>query len=411
MNAQSDLVPIPRIGGIFKDDSGTLIPFVGTDPDAETNCWSWDQTAQKWLIAQDTFQTTWQNMKGPVHAGQFHPTSVKEQLKTKEACVKFEGTRMSNPEEKGNTTSLKTYKDQCRAHMIKHGLWDVFYIPDPKNSAVKWDLFRHLGKFPLTYVVTYVETLRSTADQYALHNLDWSGEFLRNSLNSDLLTKVLKLVDISASGPEVLSATLTVIHSSNYEIMEKVRNQLANIRLSNFPGENVDDCCTAMLKLTERMADAGFLRPEHLSMLTRCWKQSKDHHFELWAIRKHEQVNAYRRKLEVMEEAAIPAAERVDYETLIKEAHQEYRELVEQGEWGPTGKGQSVEEPTLPTAYAAMIQKAVSDSVTKAMGSSGRTLHPSGILCTPSDTQRTVTFSGNCHSCGKVGHMRKDCPG
>lgn len=129
-------------------------------------------------------------------------------------------------------------------HMIHHGMWDVFELLDPKNPNVTWDLFNRLGRFPLKSVISHVQALRATADKYTLDNLDWSGEYLRNTLNPDLLTKALTHVNIAASGPEILSATLLVIHSSNFEVMETVKDQLRDIKLSNYPWENIHDCCT-----------------------------------------------------------------------------------------------------------------------------------------------------------------------
>ena len=53
-----------------------------------------------------------------------------------------------------------------------------------------------------------------------------------------LLTKVLAHVNVSDSGPEILAALIIVIHASNFEIMDKVKDKLAATKLSDFTWEN-----------------------------------------------------------------------------------------------------------------------------------------------------------------------------
>ena len=58
-----------------------------------------------------------------------------------------------------------------------------------------------------------------------------------------LLTKVLAHVNVSDSGPEILAALIIVIHASNFEIMDKVKEKLTATKMYDFPGENVELYC------------------------------------------------------------------------------------------------------------------------------------------------------------------------
>ena len=82
-----------------------------------------------WII--DEVNTEWGHNKGDLHATQYCANSDKGQTT---ACVKwtnFSGKyTMSNPEYKGATIPLKTYKDTCWIHIILHGMWDVFSMLD-----------------------------------------------------------------------------------------------------------------------------------------------------------------------------------------------------------------------------------------------------------------------------------------
>ena len=62
-------------------------------------------------------------------------------------------------------------------------MWDVFTLPDPRNKDKKWDLLLRQSRFPLEYVKRHVQSLLkgSESDQYVVHNLMWSGVYMRIS--------------------------------------------------------------------------------------------------------------------------------------------------------------------------------------------------------------------------------------
>ena len=140
--------------------------------------------------------------------------------KTEETCSKYAGYVKFNgiPREGKPAITIKSYKDQCREHMIKNGMWDVFSITEPQNKEKEWDLLLHHSKFSLEYVKGLVQSLLkgSEADPYIVQNLTWSGVYLRSNLSNDLLQKVLTLVLLTATGPEVYFATMTTIISDYY---------------------------------------------------------------------------------------------------------------------------------------------------------------------------------------------------
>ena len=128
-------------------------------------------------------------------------------------------------------------------HMINQGVHNAFEIPDTKNPEVKWGIFQRLGCFPLKYDITNIHQILITADKYTLEKLEWSSQCLHNTLDTELLTKVLIYVNISLNDLEVLSDTILVIHSYNFEVMEKVGEKLRDVKLSNFPWVNIHDFC------------------------------------------------------------------------------------------------------------------------------------------------------------------------
>ena len=101
-------------------------------------------------------------------------------------------------------------------------MWDVFSLPDPRNKEKRWDLLLHQSRFPLDYVKSHVQSLLkgSEADQYVVQNLTWSGVYIRITLSNTLLQKVLTLVPLTATGPEVYVAIMNTFISNFYDALD-----------------------------------------------------------------------------------------------------------------------------------------------------------------------------------------------
>ena len=44
---ETDDSQTPLVGGLYKDTDGSVVPWVGTDPDSQVNCWSWNPQAKE----------------------------------------------------------------------------------------------------------------------------------------------------------------------------------------------------------------------------------------------------------------------------------------------------------------------------------------------------------------------------
>ena len=66
-----------------------------------------------------------------------------------------------------------------------------------------------------------------------------SGAFLRSTFSYALLQKVLELVPLTETGPEVYVTTMTTVHYNYYAYLEEILNHLKCLKLNDHPGENV----------------------------------------------------------------------------------------------------------------------------------------------------------------------------
>ena len=175
--------------------------------------------------------------------------------------------------------------------MIRNGMWNVFYITDSQNKEKEWNLLLHNSKFPLEYVKGLVQSLLkgSEADQYIVQNLTWSGVYLRSNLSNYLLQKVLTLVPMTATRPEVYVATMTTIISDSYYSLVDTLNHPKNLKLKDHPGRNAADFYDAILVNVESLESAGALKLDHLGYIIRISENTSNSRFQIWATQKYKE--------------------------------------------------------------------------------------------------------------------------
>ena len=129
--------------------------------------------------------------------------------------------------------------------MIINGMWDAFSLPYLHNKDKNRDLLLNRYRFTLGYVKRRVKSLQkdSKADQYLVQNLTWSGVYLRSNFSNTLLYKVLILVPLIATEPEVFVAIMTNFLSDSYDSLEETINHTNSLKLESYPGKNVTYLC------------------------------------------------------------------------------------------------------------------------------------------------------------------------
>ena len=162
--------------------------------------------------------------------------------------------------------------------MINNGMWDVFSLPYPHNKEKRWDLLLHQCIFPLEYVKRHVQSLLkgSESDQYVVQNLTWSGLYLGSTLSNTLLQKVLTLVPLTATGPEVFVTTMTTFISDSYDSLEETLTHMKSLKLKSYPWENVTDFCAAILVDFELLESAQAFNYEYIGYITLIFEDTSE---------------------------------------------------------------------------------------------------------------------------------------
>ena len=128
------------------------------------------------------------------------------------------------------------------------------------------------------------------------------------------------MVPLTATGPEVYVAIMTTFLFDYYDALEETLNHMKSLKLKIYPGENVTDCCAAILVDAERLESAGALKPEHLGYRIRIFEDTSDSRFRLWAIQKYKQVTAFIKKLRVCDIDVLSQEDLITYESLVQDA-------------------------------------------------------------------------------------------
>ena len=74
---------------------------------------------------------------------------------------------------------------------------------------------------------------------------------------------------LTATGPEVYVTIMTTFLSDSYDALEETLNHMKSLKLKSCPGQNVIDCCAAILLDAEHLESAGAFKPEHLGYIIR----------------------------------------------------------------------------------------------------------------------------------------------
>ena len=137
--------------------------------------------------------------------------------------------------------------------------------------------------------------------------------YLRITLSN---TQVLTLVPLTATGPEVFVAIMTTFFSDSYDALEETINHIKILKLKIYPGENVTDCCAAILVDAQRLENAGAFKPENLGYITHIFEDTSEPRFRLWDIHKYKEVTEFIKKLRVCDMDILSQEDLITYESL-----------------------------------------------------------------------------------------------
>ena len=139
-------------------------------------------------------------------------------------------------------------------------------------------------------------------------------------MDLNILTKVLTHINVAASGHDILEDLIIVIHASNHEILDNMKDKLNTTKLSDFIEENLELYCDHQMGLLQRLYNAGFLQPQHQSCLTSPLTRCTSPPFQLWDLNQNKVVSEFFYKTQHMDFSLITEADSLEFEDIILSA-------------------------------------------------------------------------------------------
>ena len=99
---------------------------------------------------------------------------------------------------------------------------------------------------------------------------------MRSTLSNTLLQKVMTLVPVTATGPEVFFFTMTTFISHSYDDLEEALTHMEILKLKSYPGENITDFCVEILVDAERLDISRSFKSKHLGYITCIFEDTSD---------------------------------------------------------------------------------------------------------------------------------------
>ena len=103
---------------------------------------------------------------------------------------------------------------------------------------------------------------------YLVHKLTWYGAYIRKTLSYAIFKKVLNLVSLTETGPEVYVATMTTVILYYYDYLGDTLNHLKCLKLRDRPWENVAYLCAEVLVYYDQFDSDGIFKTNPFGYIT-----------------------------------------------------------------------------------------------------------------------------------------------
>jgi hypothetical protein len=264
----------------------------------------------------------------------------------------------------------------------------VFYLT---KDGKETNLLVDFGSFDVEETTTAVTVIKTSACSYDENNLKTSGIAVRASLSTSMLQRIKGMVPVNASGPETLAAVVAahqVLDTSGCRILVE---ELRKLKLREFPAENVDEFRLKVLEKGRRIEGCLLPPPDLPALIAACFRgtQSVDFNMEAAAWYK----KASRRLI-------------TDWREMVSDLTLTYKTLLNNGEWPAATNRKEDVAKTIQGMFSKMENKLdskINSKIENKLQQTNNRRHANG-------GNNSQTETRTCHHCGKVGHIKPNCP-
>jgi len=334
----------------------------------------------------------------PASSSAYRPADLRGLTKLEETLKAGlpEEYRLDEPEEtrkdsfKG--TGFTSWLKHVRKAMMQTGMDSVFRITD-SSGAQTCNLLEEWGQQTLAQVKAWVQRLQQGADQYDLYNLEFSMNFLQRSITTQMWTRIEADANAVETGPELFAIIIRAHQVTSVSAIRSLTMELAALSLKKVPGENVEVMCDKVTMICDKIEGIGDAPTDLSTLVSEIFMDCSTSVFESAA-------NDIYKKCDSATTSMSRGSQAMPWRQILQEHKQMYRRLLARGNWKAAAKTKA--EVTDLGAMQAEISRQVTQQLkAKFPGKQG-----GGDGKKPAKDLSRV----KCFKCGKMGHLRRDCP-
>jgi hypothetical protein len=328
----------------------------------------------------------------PASTKAYRPSDYKSKRKCEEDCTEGIGDKfqLKTPDEivkDAEAVLFVDWIDQLRMYMEDTGQDGVFYLQDEDEKEVYF--LAEFGAFDVDETTKAVKTIKDQNCFYDASNLKTSGIAIRASFSTTMLQRIKGLVPVNASGPETLAAVVAAHQVLDSSGCRNLVEELRKMKLRDFPAENVDEFRLKVLEKGRRIEGCLQPPPDLPALIAQCFRGTQCVDFNMEVAAWYKKAN--RRRV-------------TDWREMIAEFTLTYKTLLNNGEWPAATNRKEDVTKTIQGMFSKLENKIDSKIESKIENK----LHQSNSRGRNGGNVQTETRS--CHHCGKVGHIKPNCP-
>jgi hypothetical protein len=307
--------------------------------------------------------------------------------------------------------TLTAFAADALEHMRTHGMDSVFYMKGCSASAARGtsagavEIFNYHSSYTKQQVKEAVQRLLSPtrSDPYVKAALSESGVWLTNSLHSSMKVSLKSTLAAKPSGPDLWMAIVSHCLNNHLRRLQELEKKFNATKLSDFPGENVEDYCLTVEDYLIQLDKDDHLPKDHLLTLVDRFTDCTVMDFKIEWMAQRPVVQKFIRNTAGKSKATVEAMpDRVTFQSLLETARESYKNL--QPQWGPTANTQVAN--TAEIKRIAKLEALVGQLRSQIAGQTSSTSSGSS-----SSSDSVKSFPGKtCHGCGAQDMIRPHCP-
>ena len=120
-------------------------------------------------------------------------------------------------------------------------------------------------------------------DACAIQNLEFAAPHFKNTISDRLNKELLREHGHENNGAIIFMTLMHLVVSDGCDAIEKCKKELKDIKLKDFNGESVENCCDKTLPLCEQLEGAEAFEPDLLCTIARIFEDCSEQRFCDWA--------------------------------------------------------------------------------------------------------------------------------